>query len=161
MDLSQVSSWGTIIGFGSALGFIIAYATTKEHRKQVDFAHKDQVDTLTQTINNQKELILAIETTHKEHFEKLEVEKELYKDQKHNLANDLQAARLIIQEYKLRPDLTKIEQFYENLLETQKMMLSVVMKVEEDHKQHSDVCGKTAIILNNLVKRLEQKNILP
>lgn len=182
-NFTDPTFWVTAGSIGTALGFVIAFFATREFRKQTEAARLEQVRVLTETIKQKDELaksiseaqtaqISEINRSHSERvaivtaefkaqINKVAEERDLLRDQKHTVANLLNAANLKIQEYELMPDLTKLEQFYSNLLSAQERQLSAMQRMEKEHISHGDICERAAKVLNILVDKLIEHKIIP
>jgi septal ring factor EnvC (AmiA/AmiB activator) len=185
-DWGPPSTWFGIIGFGTAIGLVIAYFASREYIRRTIQVLKDTIDSLERQLKAEKELAMVLAEGHAATIaageEKLRImtgERDVYRKDLHNLRGEHTPLLLELQELKLRPDLNTVlqkeeawhsrrEQFYTDMaanqrgiIEAQRDTLRIIgeikSSVEAELKQSNEVCAAVGKALQDIVEKLDER----
>lgn len=147
------NSWSGILTIATILGAIISYFATRKLRARIFSAYEEVSKVHQDNIAAQSKRITDL----KEALEAMTVERNLYRDQKHDLANELNAAHLHLKEWETKPD-------FEALFEAEKEWhgLREIFYKHMQASQEAMLVGQKNIItaFDKLITRLETKKVI-
>jgi septal ring factor EnvC (AmiA/AmiB activator) len=186
LDWGPPSTWLGIIGFGTAIGLVIAYFASREYIRRTIQVLKDTIASQERQLLAEKDLAKTLAETHvaliaavEEKLKAMTGERDGYRKDLHDLREAHTPLLLELQELKLRPDLNTVlqkeeawharrEQFYSDMaanqrgiIEAQRDTLKIIGEikatVDEELKQSNEVCAAVGKALQDIVMKLDER----